>query len=241
MLDQGELAGALGGQSAALTSFVPPQDVTWYNSNAALPCQGLAASARLAQAVQVLKTAGFTWTQEPSSEVEGAGLTAADGKVVPSIDLLVPNEDPLRVSAGNYVQRQARLLGIPVSARPVGTDTVDYAVFSSHRYDMAVLGWNLSLYPGYLCDWFGANKPFQYAGSTLVSACGVLNVMNSTDAAMQQVKEIQADLAQDVPFVPLYSEATFDTPARVRYPFSEVLGGLAEVYGAPNLALPESP
>jgi hypothetical protein len=114
-------------------------------------------------------------------------------------------------------------------------------VFSNHEYDMAVLGWKVSLYPGYLCDWFGAGKPFQYQRSSVVSACGVLNVTNGTDQAAQQVFEIQAALAQDVPFIPLYSEAIYDSPARVTYPFSEVLGGLAEVYGAPNLALPASP
>jgi ABC-type transport system substrate-binding protein len=241
MLDQEELAGSLGGKAIALTSYVVPQESTWYNPDAALPCQGLTPPARLAQAVQMLKTAGFAWAQEPSSEVEGTGLSSADGKSVPTVDLLVPTSDPLRVAAGNYIQQQARQLGIPLSARPVGTDTVDFAVFSNHEYDMAVLGWKVSLYPGYLCDWFGAGKPFQYQRSSVVSACGVLNVTNGTDQAAQQVFEIQAALAQDVPFIPLYSEAIYDSPARVTYPFSEVLGGLAEVYGAPNLALPASP
>jgi hypothetical protein len=107
---------------------------------------------------------------------------------------------------------------------------------------MAVLGWKVSLYPSYLCDWFAAGKPFQYQGSGVVSACGVLNVTSSTEQAAQQFLEMQAELAQDVPFIPLFGEAAFDAPAaRVKYPFGEVLGGLAEVYGAPSLALPVSP
>ncbi len=241
MIDQDELATALGTQAIGLTSFVAPQARSWFDASAKLPCQGLTPAARLTQAVQILKEGGFGWTQEPSEEADGAGLSSANGKSVLAIDLLVPESDPLRAKAGDYIQKHARQLGIPVTARLVGPDTIDYAVFSSHAYDLALLGWKISLYPGYLCDWFGAGKPFAYQGSNVVGACGELNVTSSLDQAAQQIFEIQATLAQDVPFVPLYSEAAYDYHARVGYPFSEVLGGLADIYGAPSLAFPGSP
>ncbi len=241
MLNQDDLATSLGLQTLSLTSFVAPQAHNWFNAGAQLPCQGQKSDARLAQAVQILQQAGFGWTEEPSAESNGAGLTYPDGKSVPSTDLLVPESDPLRVKAGDYVQQQANRLGIPITVRSVQTDVIDYAVFSSHSYDLALLGWKVSLYPGYLCDWFGAGKAFAYQASSVIGSCGELSVTSSLDQAAQQVLRIQSALAQDVPFVPLYSEAVYDYHARVRYPFSEVLGGLAEVFGAPSLAVPGSP
>ncbi len=241
MLNQQDLVGSLGGEAIALSSFVAPQEASWFNPGAALPCQGMAPAERLTQAVQILKTAGFTWTQEPSSESDGAGLARPDGKSVPAMDLLIPSADALRTKTGEYVQQQARLLGIPLTATPVSADALDYAVFSTHDYDMALLGWKVSLYPGYLCDWFGAGKPFAYQGGGVVAACGQLDATSDLGQAAEQVQQIQSSLAQDVPFVPLYSEATYDSYARVAYPFPEVRGGLSGVYGAPNLAFPTAP
>lgn len=241
VIDQDQLAGALEGQGVALRSYVSPQEADWYNPDAALPCQGLDATARLTQAAQMLKSAGFTWAQEPTTQAAGSGLKGPDGKAALEISLLASTSDPARGAAAEYIQTEARKVGIPVSAQPVSDDVVNFDVFSSHRYDMALLGWKTSLYPGYLCDWFGAGRPFQYAGSDVVSACGELNATSSIDTATTAVSAIQKSLAQDVPFIPLYSEARYEVRANVNYPFEAVLGGLAEVYGAPNLAFPQSP
>jgi ABC-type oligopeptide transport system substrate-binding subunit len=132
-------------------------------------------------------------------------------------------------------------LGLPLTAQLVTADTIDFAVFSSQRYDLAVLGWKVSLYPGYLCDWFGSGKPFEYSPGAESSTCSELSQTSDLDQARQKVYEVQASLAQDVPFIPLYSGVVTDELRNLKYPFSEVLGGLSQVYGAPALALPASP
>lgn len=241
LIDQDQLAGALGGSGIALNSFIAPQETEWYEPSASLPCHGLDASSRLTQAVQALKAAGFTWTAEPSAQAAGVGLKGPDGKDLPTIALLVPQSDAVRGAAGEYILAEASRLGIEASAQPVSDDRLDFQVFSSHRYDMALLGWRTSLYPGYLCDWFGAGRPFQYSGSDVIAECRQLDATSNLETAEQAVGAIQKGLSQDVPFVPLYSQTSYDVRDKVNYPFNEVLGGLAGVYGAPNLAIPQSP
>ncbi len=106
---------------------------------------------------------------------------------------------------------------------------------------MALLGWSVSLYPGYLCDWFGTDKAFTYGSSSVTSLCQQLRTINDLTQAEQNIFAIQAALAQDVPFIPLYSTIAYDSRAKVNYPFDEVWGGLSQVYGAPNLAFPAAP
>jgi ABC-type transport system substrate-binding protein len=241
MLDQGELVGKLRRQAIALTSFVSKLDSAWYNPNAALPCQSMDAATRLESAIRVLKAAGYTWSQEPSRQTPGAGLASAGGKKVQGLELLVPSSDEVRATAAAYIQQQAHLLAIPLTIQEVPSDAVDYAVFSSHRYDAALLGWRVSTYPGYLCQWFGAGMPFYYDSSGVPAACGGLNATTDLDQARQWVYEIQSNLAEDLSFVPLYSGATYDAYRNLAYPFDGVLGGLSGIYGAPALAIPASP
>ena len=111
-------------------------------------------------------------------------------------------------------------------------------VFSSHQYDMALLGWNVSEYPGYLCNWFKDGNPFGYQSDRLQSACEALNSTSDLTTAQKDVYEIQSILAQDLPFIPLYSGITYDAYRNIKYPFDSVLGGLSGVYGAPSLAIP---
>jgi ABC-type transport system substrate-binding protein len=241
VLDQEALISALGGRASSLASFVSPQESLWYDADAALPCHGLDAAARLTQAVSILKAGGYTWTQEPSGQNAGVGLVAADGKALPPTQLMTPSSDDLRIAAGAYVQQQARLLGIPVTTATVTTDAIDFAVFSSHRYDMALLGWNVSPFPGYLCDWFGVGQPLQYDSVRMTSGCGNFDATSDLDRARQQIAEVQSILAADVPIIPLYTSTLHEPYRNVAYPFSQVLDGLSGVYGAPGLAFPASP
>jgi ABC-type transport system substrate-binding protein len=106
---------------------------------------------------------------------------------------------------------------------------------------MALLGWQVSEYPGYLCEWFGDGNPFGYHSDRLRSACEALDSTSDLAAAQKQVYEIQSILAQDLPFIPLYSGVTYDAYRNIAYPFDSVPGGLSGVYGAPSLAIPASP
>ena len=74
-----------------------------------------------------------------------------------------------------------------------------------------------------------------------MSLCNNLNVTSDLDTAHQQVIEIQSVLAQELPFIPLYSGVTYDVYRNVTYPFDQVPDGLSGVYGAPDLAIPAKP
>ena len=241
VIAQEELAGRLNGQVEPLESYVLPAETPWSSTNAPLPCKGLDDPSRFEQAVQILKSAGYTWKQEPSANATGQGLTLRNGQAFPNITLIAPADDEVRMAVASYVQHRAQMLGIPLTARSVSPVELNYVVFGGQSYDMALLGWHVSSYPGYLCDWLGAGNQFHYVGNQIMSLCNNLNVTSNLDTAHQQVFEIQSVLAQELPFIPLYSGVTYDVYRNVTYPFDQVPDGLSGVYGAPDLAIPVKP
>jgi ABC-type oligopeptide transport system substrate-binding subunit len=120
----------------------------------------------------------------------------------------------------------------------IDPERLRYAVFSSHKYDLAILSWRVSEYPGYLCDWFKDGNPFGYHSNYLQSSCEALNSTGDLTTAQQDVFGIQSTLVHDLPFIPLYSNTTYDAYRSIRYPFTEVQDGLSGIYGAPSLAIP---
>lgn len=238
VIDQDQMVKKLGEAATPLRSYVLPQETLWYNADIQLPCQGLDVPARLTRAVQILKTAGYTWKHEPSGDQAGNGLALPNGNALPAIHLMVSASDSGRVAAATYVQQQAHKLGIPLAVQSVTLDAIDYAVFSSQRYDMALLGWSVSAYPGYLCDWFGDGNPFGYKESQLKTRCNALDSNADLAVSRKQVDEIQSVLIQELPFVPLYTDVTVDAYQGVAYPFMQVLDGLSGIYGGPSLAIP---
>jgi peptide/nickel transport system substrate-binding protein len=238
VIDQEQLATHLNGQALPLEAYVLADESGWNNADASLPCKGSDTAARIEQAVQILKSAGYKWRQVPAADAAGQKLTLPNGQAFPNINLLTPASDDVRSAAASYIQHQARMLGIPLTAQSTSPDELNYSVLSSYRYDLALLGWHVSSYPNYLCDWFGNGNPFHYDDSQIKPMCEALNMTNDLAAARQQVFNIQSLLARDLPFIPLYSGVTFDAFHNVTYPFDQVPDGLSGVYGAPSLAIP---
>ena len=113
---------------------------------------------------------------------------------------------------------------------------------------MALLGWHLSAYPSYLCEWFQPweQNPFFYSGNGLAlsedeglkSVCEAWSQSSELKTANIHAFEAQTILMRDLPLIPLYSGVHFDAYRNIRYPFSDVTGGLTGLYGAPALAEP---
>ncbi len=240
MLDSESLARRLGDQTFPLTAFA--LDDFWRADGLSMPCAGLSAEARLAEAVRLLKSAGYRWEKEPSPLAQGKTLIAPSGSALPRLTLLAPSgeEDALRAQAAEYIAQQAALLGVKVQVQDADRDTLLYAVYASGSYDLAVLGWRLSRYPAYLCDWFtpADENPFSYNGSRLRSACEAWASTSRLEQAQAQAAEVQSTLMKELPLIPLYVEARFDAYRNLRYPFDEKIGGLGEGYGAPEKAMP---
>ena len=226
VIDQEQLANRLNGQGLPLESYILPGETAWNNADASLPCKGLDDASRTEQAVQILKSAGYTWGQEPAANVAGQKLILPGGQAFPSISLLTRSSDETRSAAAAYIQHQARMLGIPLTAQSTSTEELNYSVLSSYRYDMALLGWRVSSYPGYLCDWFKDGNPFHYDDSQMKPLCDTLNMTNDLAAGQQQVFAIQSLLDRDLPFIPLYSGVTYDAYRNVTYPFDPGAGRL---------------
>ncbi len=218
--------------------FVP--EGVWNNMDAGLPCEGFSVEQRINTAVGFLKEAGYSWEEEPGTSQPGLGLKLPDGQNFPRITLLSTfvDVDADRVSAATYIEQQALRLGIPLDVELTDLFGLQYAVYSSKKYDLAILGWRLSEYPGYLCEWFGGQGNFQYGSDSLQLKCEALGVASDLDSARQLFFEMQTVLVEDVPFIPLYSEARHDAFQNVQYPFDDVTGGLGGLYGAPSYALP---
>ncbi len=240
MLDQTELAANIG-NAVELPDFIPSYELAWHAPDAPLPCAGMDAAARLAQAVGKLKSAGFNWEREPQEAQDGQGLTRPDGSAVPAMRLLAPSSDEQRAAAASYVARQAATLGIRLERLVLPSDEVEYAVLSSGDFDAAMMGWHVGAYPGYLCGWFGAGAVFSYSPSMLPSLCGELQVASSLEDARSHVGAMQRALVEELPMIPLYSVAVRDELRGISYPFNSIVDGLAGVYGAPELAIPSAP
>lgn len=236
MIDQDQLAGHLNGQGSPLKGYVLPAESFWVNQGASLPCKGSDEGSRLEQAVQILKSAGYTWKQEPTVNAAGQKLTLPNGQAFPSIK--VSASDDLRTGAAAYIQHQARKLGIPLTAQATDQAELNYSVLSSFRYDMAVLGWKVSSYPGYLCAWFGRGSQFHYDNSQVKLLCDALNGSSDLMIASQKFFEIQSVLVRELPFIPLYSRVIVDPYQNMTYPFDQAADGLGGAYGAPALAIP---
>ncbi len=193
--------------------------------------------------VAILKAAGYSWGTEPAGVSDGSGLKQPNGEPFPAITLLAPSQqdDPQTAWASQWVAKSAQHLGIPVNIRSPTPAEIRYAVFNDHKYDMAIVGWQLSAYPGYLCEWFGDGNPFGYDIPQVRADCAALNTTSDLDAARGLVFDIQSVLAQEPPFIPLFSGITYDATRGIVYPFAGILNGLSGVYGAPSVAIPSSP
>ncbi len=243
----------LQGVAIPMYTMVPEGNRAWYNADVPLIGQGLSRGERIAQAVQMLKDAGFTWETEPRIsedgrfvEQPGEGLKMPNGELVPAMDILAPSPgyDPLRSTFAIWIERWLNEVGIPVRADLTGFNLIVEKVFDQQDFDMWILGWRLTLYPDYLESFFhsrhseleghnagGYNNPeYDRLADQLLAETDV-------ETARQQVFEMQAFLADDLPYVVL-----FDTPLveayrsdRIAYPYTDSLGGLQNASGMTTL------
>jgi ABC-type transport system substrate-binding protein len=238
MIDRSFLTGDfLQGRAYPLDSFVlSPQ---WHDPVVKSTCTGMEKPVRIQQAVFLLKDAGYAWAQEPNANSAGLGLFLRQN-TLPNITLLAPSndEDPLRHAASQYIAEQAQYLGMSVVVQDMNIDDLVYRVYSSQKYDMALMGWRLSEYPSYLCEWVGGENQYLYNSSRLKSECDALGGEPDLGKAQGIVHQIESALVSEVPFIPLFTEMQADIYRGLSYPEGDVLSGWNGLYGAPSYALP---
>ena len=230
----------LDGRIAPALGWIPPTNIGWHSSVIEPPCFGLDADARLAAAMRTLQKAGYVWEQEPSPNHAGSGLKLPSGADFPAINLLAPLEDPSRTQAASYIAETAQQLGIPLRAENIPADDLFFTVYGINDYDLAIIGWSLSVYPDYLCGFFAEENSYHYSNSRVNEKCAAFSTTSEIALARQQIFEIEVLLWDDLPAIPLFSSKMTEAYRNLSLPFEQHLGGIAPtLYGAPTLFEPE--
>ena len=243
-------------QDAAIPVYamVPEGNEFWHNGDVPKFGQGLSRGERIAQAVELLKGAGFTYEQEPEISEDGnfvakqgKGLKMPDGSPVPEMTLLAPSAgyDPMRSTFAIWVERWMNDIGIPVRAHLTGFNVIVDELFSdtvADDLDMWILGWGLSIFPDYLENFFHSRHSPEIGGGYNWGGYAngrfdelSLGLLSETtiEGARDKVFQLQQFLAEELPYVPLFTTPKLDAyrPSRVEFPYTSVLGGLEQQGG----------
>ena len=215
--------------------WVAVENIGWHSSIISPPCAGMDAQARLSAAERILQKAGYVWAQEPSPNHAGSGLLLPSGEAFPKIIILAPKEDISRTEAASYIANAARELGIPLEEKTIPADDLFYQVYGINDYDLAIVGWSLSLYPDYLCDFFADGNTYGYNNQAINKKCAEFLQITDPAEAREKLFEIEVLLWDDLPAVPLFSSKMIEAYRNFTFPFEKNLGGFAPtLYGAPD-------
>ena len=243
------------------TLWCPKGNGFWHNADVPKFGQGLSRGERLAEAVELLKSAGFTYEEEPEISEDGnfvakagKGLKMPDGSPIPEMEMLSPSAgyDPLRATFAIWVERWLNDIGIPIRANLSGFNVI-VAVLTGDTVaddlDMWILGWSLSIFPDYLESFFHSRHAKENGGELNFGGYAnaefddlwALGLLSETtiEGAQDKVFRLQEFLADELPYVTLFATPKLDAyrPARIEFPYTSVLGGVVQQGGMQHEAL----
>ncbi len=239
----------LQGVAIPVYTMVPEGNRAWHNADVPMIGQGMTRAERIARAVALLREAGFTWEIEPRVsadgrfvEQQGEGLKMPDGQPVPALEVLSPSAgyDPLRSTFAIWIERWLNEVGIPLRADLTGFNLIVDKVFNQQDFDMWILGWSLSLYPDYLESFFHSRhsdlegfNPGGYSNPEFDHLADELLEETDLERARQQVFRMQSFLADELPYVVLFTTPIVETyrSDRIEFPYTDSLGGLQDAAG----------
>lgn len=234
-----------------------PEGLTYYfNPDVPVFCRGMNTEERINEGVRILTEAGFSWDTPPSyisgstrdaGAVYGEGLKLPDGSYFPEIDLQAPapGYDPKRATAAIYIEQWMRIMGIPVTAVYTPFNTIR-ANENSGEFDIIMLGWGLTAFPSYLCDFFtGAtgvgdgSDNIGYVSPALNETCTEFYAATDLEQARQLAFELQNILATELPYITLFTNPIYDAyRTSLVYPYIEVFDGIQGIYGGSYMVMP---
>ena len=244
----------LQGVAIPMYTTVPEGNGFWYNPDVSLIGKGLSRSERTAAAVKLLKDAGFTWEKEPkvsengTVEVEGEGLKMPNGQPMPKLEILSPSPgyDPLRSTFAIWIERWLLDMGIPAKAKLTDFNVIVEKIRDPEGFDIWILGWGLSNFPDYLEAFFhsrhsvgdGLNRG-GYSNPEFDKLADELLAETDLDAAREQVFKMQEFLADDLPYVVLFTTPVLETyrSDRLDFPYTTTLGGLQSTNGLTSMVV----
>ena len=112
----------------------------------------------------------------------------------------------------------------------------------AENVDMWMLGWSLSIFPDYLENFFhGRHAPETGGGYNWGGYANpefddlALSLLSETtiDGARDKVFSLQEFLAEDLPYVTLFTTPKLDVfrPSRIEFPYTDALGGIEQLNG----------
>ena len=254
MIDKEFMAtNVLQGVAIPLNSLVPPGNAFWANPDLDAWCAGQSQEERVNSAVGILKDAGWTWTVEPQWNADnrdvipkGEGLAGPDGTPVGELELLAPGPgyDPLRATYSLFIADWANDLGVPLRAEPTGFSVIVDKVFGPVDWDMYILGWGLTIFPDHVADFFdsradsatagGFNIP-GYANPAFDEMADSLKAETDLNNAAAIVREMDAIIAMEVPYVVLFTTPVLETYRNtLDFPSTVTLDGLQNFLALPG-------
>jgi ABC-type transport system substrate-binding protein len=251
----------LGGVVFPMYSTMPPGNAFWFNPEAEnSPYIGLSREERVNMAVEVLKEAGWSWSQEPAWDedlqdvVPGEGITMPNGEPMPELTILGPGPayDPLRATFNQWISEWMRELGMPVESELTGFNTILGPVFVDANFDMYILGWSLGnvAFPDYFESFWHSRNDTAVTGNSNTPGYNnpeydalIDEFMSTADIerAQELIYEAQLMLANDRPYVCLFYKQTIDLARNtLLFPYTESLGGLEFQAGLQSSTVPVS-
>lgn len=210
---------------------------------------GMTREERVEVSKKILLDAGYSWTTEPfwdearQDVTPGEGFSLPDGTAMEKAVILGPGPsyDPQRATFNTWISEYMREMGMPVESELTGFNTILDPVFVEASFDMYILGWGLSLYPDYLCDFFDSRNDTATTGNyntpghndaEFDALCDEFKAETDIEAAIEQAKKLQDILATNLPYIPLFNRQSIDViSANVKLPYTDALGGLADSAG----------
>lgn len=265
MIDKEFMANnVLQGVAFPLYATVPEGNTYWYDEaiadEIASQYAGKDTATRLAEAIALLKEAGFSWEVEPKMDdagrtvIGGEGVTL-NGQTLPELEILAPGPgyDPLRATYSVWIETWLNQLGFEAEANPTDFNAIVDRVYTPTDageldFDMYILGWSLGspALPTY-------HKSFWSSTSDAITAGGNNNtgfdnpefeaLVQEFDAAteLDQAKsimwEMERILAKEKPYILLFDTGIleFYRQASINYPFTSTLSGLQFLQGLQGL------
>jgi len=237
----------LQGAALPVYTLVPEGNSFWFNPDVPKLGQGMSREDRVNKAVELLKSAGFTWDKEPKWDPDkravdpGEGMKMPDGSPMPTFEILAPSAgyDPMRATAAIWIEKWLNEVGIPAKANLTGFNVIVQKVFKEGDFDMWILGWGLSLYPDYLCDFFTSDSGYNvghYSNPDFDAACSTFLEETDLNKARDEAFKLQETLAEELPYVTLFTAPVLEAypTDKVQFPYTEVLDGLTNLNGMPS-------
>lgn len=246
LFDRSETASEVVPGAEPAYSLIPPANAAWFDEDS---WQALAApyarnlNPRLQTALRDLRRTGYAWEKKP--RVVNGALRAGEGLTIEGVapaplTILTSGDkhDPARPEYARRIEQTLETLGFDVRTVETDFDTVVDLAFTPtdegpRQYDMYLLGWTLGnpALPDFYEEFFIGNGPINstgYDSQTFVDAWQAYrDAANSSDAAAA-LWEMEAILADDLPYLPLYHPTITEAyrSDRIQFGLSAVLGGL---------------